>query len=216
VGAVGGFASRTAPCDRAGRGDDSGVHGSERRGGEGGEHTRVDGDGFGDAFAAGQAGADELVGVGTVGFGARRADRGAPVSAGQVDDLVRCVIGVQGADDLAGCGVDVADPAAQPDRADAAAGGEGGAEPVVVVVAGCALEKFVVECPGARPVPRSAVGEDGEQGQRRGSHARLAAGRELFNGTRDWDGDRPIPAAATRQGSGSGPSCCLSVVSRTA
>ena len=36
------------------------------------------GDRFGDAFAADETGADQLVGVGPVGLGAGRADRGAP------------------------------------------------------------------------------------------------------------------------------------------
>ena len=47
------------------------------------------GDGVGDAFAAGEAGADELVGVGAVGLGARGADRGAAVAAGHVEHPVR-------------------------------------------------------------------------------------------------------------------------------
>jgi hypothetical protein len=40
------------------------VHEPEARGGEGGKHGRMAGDAVGDAFAAAQAGEDELVGVG--------------------------------------------------------------------------------------------------------------------------------------------------------
>ena len=43
-------------------------------------------------------------------------------------------------------------------------------EPLVVVVAGGAVEQLGVEGPGARPGPR-AVDQDGGQGQRRGAHA---------------------------------------------
>ena len=138
----------------------------------------MDCDGFGHSLAAGEPGADELVGVGAVGLGAGRADRGAAVSAGQVDDLVRGVLGVQRAEDLAGAGVDVADGAAQPDGPDASAGVRARAEPGVVVVAAGACEQFVVECPGARPGPRTVIGEHGGQGQRRDSHPRLPAMRE--------------------------------------
>ena len=49
--------------------------GPKRRGGEGGEHGRVRGDRVGDAFAADEAGADELVGVALVGAGAGRGRR---------------------------------------------------------------------------------------------------------------------------------------------
>ena len=80
-------------------------------------------------------------------------------------------LGVEGVQDLAGGGVDVADGAAQPDRPHASPGGEGAVEPLVVVVAGGAVEQFVVEGPGARPGPRAGVGQDGDQGQRRVAHA---------------------------------------------
>ena len=48
-----------------------GVDRAEGRGGEGGEHARVRGDRLGDAFAAGQAGADELPGVALVDLASR-------------------------------------------------------------------------------------------------------------------------------------------------
>ena len=98
----------------------------------------------GDAFAAGQPGADQLVGVAPVGLGAGRADGGAAVPARGVDHPVRQGVGVEGAEDLAGGGVEVADGAAQADGADAAAGGGGPGEPGVVVVAGGAVEQLGV------------------------------------------------------------------------
>ena len=125
----------------------AGVHGSEAGGGEGGEHARMRPHRVGDAFAAGEPGADQLVGVAPVGLGAGRADRGAAVPARGVDHPVGQGVGVQGAEDLAGGGVQVADRAAEPDGADAAAGGGGPGEPCVVVVAGGAVEQFVVEGP---------------------------------------------------------------------
>jgi hypothetical protein len=57
------------------------VYGAEAEGGEGREHGRVGGDGGGDAVAAADAGADELVGVARVGVGAGGAGGGAPVAA---------------------------------------------------------------------------------------------------------------------------------------
>src|SRR5262249_7843509 len=70
------LAAGPAPGDPATARDHAGVDRPEAGGGEGGEHTRVDGDRFGHAFAAREPSADELVGVGPVGLGARRADRG--------------------------------------------------------------------------------------------------------------------------------------------
>jgi hypothetical protein len=46
--------------------DDPGVHRAERGCGEGGEHGRVGGDGFGDAFAPDEQASDDLVGVALV------------------------------------------------------------------------------------------------------------------------------------------------------
>ena len=51
----------------------AGMDRAEGGGGEGEECGRVRGDGGGDALAAGEPGADELVGVGAVGLSARRA-----------------------------------------------------------------------------------------------------------------------------------------------
>ena len=176
VRAVAGFAPGAAAGDLAARGDDAGVDRAEGGGGEGGEHARVDGDRLGDALAACQPGADELVGVGPVGFGARRADRGAAVPARDVDRLVRQVLGVQVAEDLAGGGVDVADGAAQPDRADAPTGRQGGGQPLLVVVAGRAVQQLGVEGAGARSWPVPVIDQDGAQGQCRAAHAQLPAG----------------------------------------
>jgi hypothetical protein len=99
----------------------------------------VDGNRLRNAFAACQPGPDELVGVGPVGLGAWRADRGAPVPAGNIDRVVGQVVGVQIAEDLTGGGVDVADGAAQPDWADAATCGLGGTEPLLVIIPGDTL-----------------------------------------------------------------------------
>jgi len=59
-----------------------GVDGAERWCGEGDEHAGMVGDLGGDAFAAGQPGPDELIGVGPVDLGARRAAGGAAGLAG--------------------------------------------------------------------------------------------------------------------------------------
>ena len=59
----------------------AGVDRAERGGGEGGEHARVRGDRLGDAFASGQARADELAGVALVDRRAGRADGLAAVAA---------------------------------------------------------------------------------------------------------------------------------------
>ena len=69
--------------------DRAGVDRAEGGGGEGGEDGRVGGDGRGDAFAADEPGADEVVGVAAVGFGAAGAGGGAAVAAGLVDHAVR-------------------------------------------------------------------------------------------------------------------------------
>ena len=68
-------AVRAAPCAGVAAGSagqdglaahPAGVDRAEGGGGEGGEHARVRGDRLGDAFASGQAGADELAGVALV------------------------------------------------------------------------------------------------------------------------------------------------------
>ena len=99
-----------------------GVHRPERRGGEGGEHARVRGDGLGDALASGQSGADELAGVALVHGRAGRADGLAAVAAGDVQHSPGLGGGVVAGRDLAGGEVDDVGPAAQPDRVGAGAG----------------------------------------------------------------------------------------------
>ena len=71
-----------------------GVHGPEAGGGEGGEHARVRGHGVGDAFAAGQAGADDLPGVVLVDLGAGGADVLAAVAAGDQEHAAGLAVGV--------------------------------------------------------------------------------------------------------------------------
>jgi hypothetical protein len=71
----------------------------------------VDGNRFGDAFASGESGADELVGVASVDLCAGRADGSAPVPASGVDHAVGQVRGVDYGEDLAGFGIDIVDPA---------------------------------------------------------------------------------------------------------
>src|SRR5215469_728271 len=68
---------RSAPSDLAAAGPGPAMHRTERRGRERGEDGRVNRDGLGDALAADQSGADELVGVTPVGLRAGWADRGA-------------------------------------------------------------------------------------------------------------------------------------------
>src|SRR4029077_3719059 len=97
------------------------------RGGERDEQGRVGGDGGGDALAADESGADELVGVAAVGLGAAGAGGGAAVAARLVDHPVWHAEGGDGAQELAGGGGDVADVAAQPDRA----GADGGVPDVI-------------------------------------------------------------------------------------
>jgi len=114
--------------------DDAGVNGAERRGGEGGEDGWVGGDGFRDAFAAGQAGADELVGVAAVGLGAGRAGRGAAVAAGLVNHPVRHAEGGYRAQQLAGARVDDPQISVQADGVGAPGGGPDVIEPAEVAV----------------------------------------------------------------------------------
>ena len=82
--------------------DRAGVDRAEGGGGEGGEDGRVGGDGGGDAFAADESGADEVVGVAAVGFGAAGAGGGAAVAAGLVHHLVGHGVGGDGAQEFAG------------------------------------------------------------------------------------------------------------------
>ena len=92
--------------------DRAGVHGAEGRRGEGDEDGGMGGDLGSDALPAGQPGADELVSIAAVGFGAAGAGGDTPVAAGLVDHAVRHPQGGDGAQELAGGGVDVADVAA--------------------------------------------------------------------------------------------------------
>ena len=66
----------------------AGMDRAERRGGDGGEHARVSGDRFGDAFAAGQARAHQLAGIALVDGRAGRAHRFAAVAAGDMQRVV--------------------------------------------------------------------------------------------------------------------------------
>ena len=99
-----------------------GVDGAERRRGEGDEHARMVGDLGGDAFAAGQPGPDELVGVGPVDLGAGRAAGGAARLAGDRQEPAGLVHGRVAVDQLAGGPVDVIDAATQQHGLQAATG----------------------------------------------------------------------------------------------
>ena len=133
------------------------------------------GDVGGDAFAAVQACLDDLVGVAAVGFGAGRADRGAAGAAGRVDDAIGHGAGGGAADDLAGCGVDVGDLAAQPYRVGAAASGGGVAEPPGVAVLADAGKQFGGS--GRGPTPRPSSGPGGEGHGRSGHEVSLVMPR---------------------------------------
>jgi hypothetical protein len=80
-----------------------------------------------DAFAAGQSGADELVGVGAVGLGAGRAAGGAAGLARDRQDAAGLVDGGVAVEQFAGAAVDVVGAAAQQNRLQAASGVPGGA-----------------------------------------------------------------------------------------
>ena len=169
-------------------GGGAGVDGAEGGGGEGGEHARVGGDRLGHALAACQPGSDELVGVGAVGLGAGRADRGAPVPAREVDRLVRQILGVQVVENLPGGGIDITDSPPQPDRPHAPTCGQRGAQPSLVVVTRSALKQLGIQCLGARARP--VIDQDGGLGQRRDAHARPLTGpmREPGSGRRGKGG----------------------------
>src|SRR4029453_15495107 len=100
----------------------SGVYQPEGRRSRGEEGGWVGGDGVGDAFAAAQAGGDEVVGVPPVDLGAGGANGLAAGAAGLVEDGVGQGRGVEGLDDLPGAGVDRRAVAAELDRSGAAAG----------------------------------------------------------------------------------------------
>ena len=90
-----------------------GMDRAERWCGESDEHAGMVGDLGGDAFAAGQPGPDELVGVGPVDLGARRAAGGPPRLAGDRQNPAGLVHGRVAVDQLAGGAVDVIDAATQ-------------------------------------------------------------------------------------------------------
>jgi hypothetical protein len=100
----------------------SGVHGSEAGGGQGGEHARVRGHGFGHAFAAGQAGADDLPSIVLVDLRASGADVLAAVAAPDQEDLAGLAVGVIHDTRLPGRSVGGIDPAEEADRAGAVPG----------------------------------------------------------------------------------------------
>ena len=142
VRAEGPLAAGAAALDLPVWADDPGVNGAEGGGGEGGEHARMDRHRLRDALAAREPGADQLVGVGPVGLGAGRADRGAAVPACGVDHPIgrrRSVLRVRRISPVAG--VDVVDLAAQANRTRASASGGGLGEPGRVVIAGGAGQR---------------------------------------------------------------------------
>ena len=105
----------------------AGMDGTEGGCRQGGEHARVLGHGGRDAFAAGQPGADELVGVGPVGLGAGRAPGGAAGLARDGQDAAGFVDGGVAVQQFAGGAVDVVDAATQQDGLQASAGVPDGA-----------------------------------------------------------------------------------------
>ena len=107
----------------------------------------MSGDRRGHALAPGQSGPDQLVGVGPVGRGTGRADRSPAVPVRQVDHLIRDLLRIERGEDLPGVGIDVADGAAQPDRANASPGRLGPRQPLVIVVTSSTLEQLGVEGP---------------------------------------------------------------------
>ena len=155
--------------------DDAGVDRAERRGGEGGEHRRVVRRPVGDAFAADQAGADDLVGVALVELGAGRADRGAAVAARLVDHPVGHVRRCDRSDEQpAGGGFDGGDGPGEPDRAGARGGGFDVGEPGRVVRAGGAGDGLQPEVGGACATRREADGDRlGAGGRTRSSVLRV-------------------------------------------
>jgi hypothetical protein len=98
------------------------------------------------------------------------------------------VLGVQVVEDFPGGGVDVADGAAQPDRAHAPAGRHGRAQPLLVVVPGDAVEQLGVQRPGPAPArERSSI----RTGPRAG--AGVLMGRALAGFPPAWPGQVNFP-----------------------
>jgi hypothetical protein len=92
------------------------VDGAVRRCGERGEHAGMGGDGLGDALAAAESRADELVGVGPVDLGARRTLGCAACLARDRQNAAELVDGGVAVEQFAGRPVDVIDTAAQQNR----------------------------------------------------------------------------------------------------
>ena len=145
-----------------------GVDGTEGGGGKGGEHGRVPCDVRGDAFAAGQPGADELEGIAPVGFRTRRARRGAAVATGFVDHPVRQRRGRGGGGDFPRGGVDVVDLAAEADGVGASGGGPDVIKPPVIGAGAQVAGREVLRWAG--------VVADGDQVAVAGADERAVAG----------------------------------------
>ncbi|GFJ76468.1 hypothetical protein Phou_006480 [Phytohabitans houttuyneae] len=135
---VAGFGPAVTPAPTLARVplDVAGVHEAERGSGQGREDGRMAGHVFGDAFAADEAGADELVGVALVALGAGGADGGAAVAARLVDHPIRHAGRIDRGEDAAGVGLHGEAGAGEPDRPDASGGPAHVGEPVLVVRSG--------------------------------------------------------------------------------
>lgn len=110
----------TAGQDTAVAGGAAGVDDAEAGRCERGEHGRMPSNCRRDTSASDESGSDELERVGSVGFGAGRADGGAPVTARFVDHRVGHVPCGAAADHAAGTNLDGGDVAGQPDRVSSA------------------------------------------------------------------------------------------------
>jgi hypothetical protein len=88
----------------------------------------------GDAFAAGQASLEELVGVGAVGLGAGGADAGAAVAAGHQQDPAGLVLGAVDLAQLPGGPVGLVSVAVEADGVGAVVDARGGVLERVVAV----------------------------------------------------------------------------------
>ena len=100
---------------------------AERWRGQRGEHARMGGDGIGNALAAAQPGADELVGVGPVDLGTGRTLGGTASLARDGQDPAGLVDGGVAVQQFPGGAVDVIDAATQQNRLQAPARVPGGA-----------------------------------------------------------------------------------------
>ena len=129
--------------------------------GERGEDHRVGSDGFGHALAADQTSADQMVGVGTIGLGTRRAHTGAAVPAGDVDHAIGQGLGWSGGQDFAGGGVDGVQVSGQADGAFTASDCGDVVEPSPVVRAASAVGRGA---PGAVCINGWCPVDGGESG----------------------------------------------------